>query len=99
MTSELEKAIAEERALITALDLSLDNKRTPYMKMQLGFANNRLDDAGDGLRFAAKAAPNYVSMWYGFAGMNIKIAAQIRQQVQSYVDQYGGPTQVMEVGG
>ena len=50
MQASLEKQIEEQRAQTAALDSSLDNERTPYLKQQLRLARHALDDAGDGLR-------------------------------------------------
>ena len=59
-----------------------------------------LDDAGDGLRYAAKATTNKnVAMWFDFAAMYIQMAAQIRQKVQASVEKYGGPEHIIEMGG
>jgi hypothetical protein len=101
MPNNLEKQIEEERAAITALDSKLDGNRTPYMKHQLRSAAHHLDDAVDGLRYAAKASPNPndAFMWLAFVQMNLQIATQIRQKVQDAVDKYGGPEHIIEMGG
>ena len=99
MQSNFEQQITEERARIVALDSVLDSKRTPYLKSQLRFAGHMLDDAASALRHADKAQPNYVAMWIGFAEMNLQAAAQRREKVQAAVDKYGGPVNVIEVGG
>ena len=95
----MEQKIADERARITALDATLDNQRTPYLKGRLQFAGHMLDDAADALRLAAQAQPNYVGMWMGFAEWNIQAAKQLREKVQAAVDEYGGPQHVIKVGG
>jgi hypothetical protein len=38
-------------------------------------------------------------MWQGFAQLNLQIAGQLRQKVQAAVDKYGGPENIVEVGG
>lgn len=95
----MDKQIADERARIAALDATLDNQRTPYLKGRLRFAGHMLDDAAAALRHAAQAQPNYVGMWIGFAEWNVQAATQLREKVQAAVDKYGGPEHVIEVGG
>ncbi len=95
----MEQQIADERARITALDATLDNQRTPYLKAQLRFATHILDDADAALRHAPKAQPRDAAMWMGFAAMNLQHATEKRTKVQAAVDSYGGPQNIVEVGG
>jgi hypothetical protein len=74
-------------------------RHTPYLKTQLRSASHHLDDASAGLRHGAKAGPNDAAMWQGFAQLNLQIAGQLRQKVQAAVDKYGGPENIVEVGG
>jgi len=99
MPSELEQRILNERAQLLALDSTLDDKRTPYMKRQLRFAGHMLDDATTGLSHAARANPSNAAMWRDFAQMNIQIAAQLREKVRAAVDKYGGPEHITEIDG
>jgi hypothetical protein len=99
MQSDLEERIKSERAAIAALDSTLDSERTPYLKSQLRFAGHMLDDAEAAMRLAVKAAPKYVAMWIGFAGISIQMATDKRQSVQVAVDAFGGPEHVIEIGG
>ena len=100
MTSDLIRQIEEERARIVALDSTLDGQRTPYLKARLRFAGHTLDDAEDGLRYAAKAPTDYnVAMWLDFTAFNIHVAAEMRQKVKAAVDKHGGPEHVIEMGG
>lgn len=90
--------IQDERTRLAALDSKLDATRTPFMKNQLRLASHLLDDAESALGFA-KANVGHASMWLGFGEINIRAAAQLRQKVQEYVDNYGGPEHVTEIGG
>lgn len=99
MPTDWEKLINEEKARIIALDSTLDQKRTPWLKGQLRLAMNKLGDARDALAFAAKAEPNYHATWIGFADFNIRAATQAREKVQAAVDTHGGPENVIEIGG
>lgn len=99
MNSNVERRIRKERELVTALDCTLDAKRTPYLKGQLRRAADVLDDAVEALRFAEIAESNYVASWTGLAEMNIQVSEQLRQKVKAVVDMYGGPDQVIEIGG
>ena len=98
MQASLEKQIEEQRAQTAALDSSLDNERTPYLKQQLRLARHALDDAGDGLRYVAKANQHDAAMWLGFVQMNVRIATDIFQKVKAAVQEHGGPEHVIEVG-
>ncbi len=88
-----------ERDLITRLDARLKQERTPYLKAQLRLALNNVDDVDMLLRFEQQAQPQYAGAWLAIAEGNIATAATIRQQVQKLVDTYGGPDNVIEVGG
>jgi len=96
---EHEKQITEVRARLDTLDALLDNKRTPFMKSQLRFASHLLDDAESAVCHAAKASPRDAVMWRSFADFSIQHAAQIWKAIQESVEKYGGPANVMEVGG
>jgi hypothetical protein len=98
MPTTLEELIAVERAQVVAVDSSLDEKRTPYMKRQVRFAGHLLDDATAGLGHATNATPQNRAMWQEFVLMNLQMAAQIRQKVQAAVEKFGGAEHVIEVG-
>ena len=97
--SNLQQLITEERARIEALDSTLDAGRTPYLKNQLRHAAHLLDDANDALRMEAHAASNHKGVWIGFAGTLLQAATQLRLKVHELVDTYGGPANVVEIGG
>jgi hypothetical protein len=92
-----DQRILEERALINALDASLDARRAPYLKSQLRFAGHMLDDAQVALAHAAKAGPTDAGMWLGFAEINIENAIQRREKVEDVINKYGGASNVMEI--
>jgi hypothetical protein len=95
----LEQQIAEEKTRIATLDSTLDAERTPYLKSQLKLATHLLDDAQEALRMEAQADSNYRGIWVTFAGTLLQAAAQLRQNVQQLVEKYGGPANVIEIGG
>lgn len=90
----------EERERTAALDSTLHSQHTPYLKKRLRFAGHMLDDAGDGLRHAAKAKTDRdLAMWLEFAAFSIQMAQKMRENVQAAVDKYGGPEHIIEMGG
>ena len=98
---EYEKRIKEVRAQIDTLDASLNSQRTPGMKAQLQFARHLLDDAEAALRHAKEedSTSHDTAMWHAFAGFSIQHSTQIRDTIQKTVETYGGPANVLEVGG
>ena len=94
-----EKQIDEIRTRLGALDASLDEKRTPYLKGQVKFAGHCLDDAESALRHAAKASPPDAAMWHAFASFSIQHATQVWDTIHRSVEKYGGPANVIEAGG
>ena len=96
---EYDKQITDARTRIGALDASLDNQRTPYMKSQLRFAGHLLDDAESAVGHAAKAGPRDAAMWHTLADFSIQHATQIWKTIHESVERYGGPANAIEVDG
>lgn len=90
---------ATEKNLITRLDGTLNQDRTPYLKAQLRLTLSNVDDVDMLLRFEQQAQPRYAGAWLAIAEGNVARAAATCQQVQKLVDAYGGPDNVIEVGG
>ncbi|MGA9646226.1 MAG: hypothetical protein WBQ76_09925 [Candidatus Korobacteraceae bacterium] len=94
--NEIRSNAAAERNLITRLDASLKEQRTPYLKARLRLALNSVNDVDMLLRFEEQAQSLHPGAWLAIAEGNIATAANTRQQIQSLVDTYGGPDNVVE---
>jgi len=90
---------AEEESRIAELNSTLGQQRTPYLKGQLQQAMSKVTDVETLLRFAQQSEPRHAGAWMSIAEENIKMAANIREQVQKVVDAYGGPDNVEEFEG
>jgi hypothetical protein len=97
MPSNLEKQINEERARLHALRSKLDTGRTPYMKWRLGLALHILEDGEAALR-DVKGDTND-SDWTAFASFCLQLAMEKRKEVEETANKYGGPANVVEMGG
>ena len=97
MRSTLEKLIEEEREQIVALDSKLDTGRTPYIKWQLRLAQHFLEDAKSALRDVKSDASN--PHWVAFATDCLQRASEKRRIAEETVSKYGGPANVVEIGG
>lgn len=87
---------AEEKALIVKMDSAFKQERTPYIKSQLHFALNNLNDVDMLIGWEQRVQPRYAGMWLASAEANIAIARSIRQQVQKLIDPVGDPSQIVE---
>ena len=97
MPSNLQKQIDEERERINELRSKLDTGRTPYMKWRLGLAAHILDDGESALRDVNGDSNN--SDWAAFATFCLQLAMEKRKEVEETVNKYGGPENVVEIGG
>jgi hypothetical protein len=79
---KIRSSAAQEKDLITRLDATLKQQRTPYLKTRLRLALNNVDDVEMLLRFEQQAQPRFAGAWLAIAEGNIVTAATIRQQVQ-----------------
>ena len=98
-TDRIRSNAAAERDLITRLDATLKQERTPYLKARLGLALNNVDDVDMLLRFEQQAEPLFAGAWLALAESNVATATGIRQQVQKLVETYCGSDNVIEMGG
>jgi len=70
------------------------------MKRQLNQILQSVDDVERLLGFARRAQePPHSEAWLDLAESNMLAARNIRQRIQKLVDVYGGPQNVLEVGG
>jgi hypothetical protein len=97
MPNNLETQVDEEFTRITTLRSTLDTGRTPCMKWKLGLALHILQDAKDALGDVRGDASN--SDWHAFAALCLQLAMEKRREVEETVNKYGGPANVVEVGG
>jgi hypothetical protein len=97
MPNNLEKQVNEEFNRIITLHSKLDTGRTPYMKWKLRLALHILQDAKDALDDVRGDTGN--SDWYAFAAFCLQLAMEKRKEVEEAVNKYGGPANVVEVGG
>jgi hypothetical protein len=67
------------------------------MKWKLGLALHILQDARDALCDVKGDTSN--SDWYAFAAFCLQLAIEKRKEVEETVNKYGGPANVVEVGG
>lgn len=98
---EAKEAIQSLRQQIATLDSQLDSESTPVMKWWLRKATHDLDDAEDGLQYAAKASnARNAAMLHQFVGFCIQRATEIFQNTQASINKFGGdPSKIVEVGG
>jgi hypothetical protein len=81
------------------LDASLDAQHTPYLKARLRLALNSLNDVEMLLRLEQQAQSLHPGAWLAIAEGNAATAANTRKQIEKLVETYGGPNNVVEVGG
>jgi uncharacterized membrane protein len=97
---EIRSNALSERMLIRQLESTLSSPRTPHMKRQLNQILQTVDDVEKLLRFAQDAQERrHSDAWLDLAESNILAATNIRQRIQKLIDVYGGPQNVLEVGG